>query len=118
MKTEVLVERIEGNRFRVTGSGRFALTLEGDSRDEALHKFQCVAAESFNPIAEVVILDIPLPFEKIAKSDSWAWFAGWLKDDPYLEAYKAEIEKARQEDDENEARKLAEETPKSEDGAA
>ena len=44
MKTEVLLEQISDHRFRATESGWFSsLSVEGESRDEALKNFQAVA---------------------------------------------------------------------------
>lgn len=55
METQVLMETLPDKRFRVTGSGRFAVSVEADSREAAIAAFQSAAAH-----AEVITVDVPL----------------------------------------------------------
>ncbi|MBC8141973.1 MAG: hypothetical protein H7Y38_11090 [Armatimonadetes bacterium] len=56
MTTEVIIQHFPGEKYRVTGTGRFAVTAEGDTKAEALANFQQRAA-----YVEVETIEIPLP---------------------------------------------------------
>ena len=101
MTTKVLLERLSENRYRATGSGKYALSVEGTNREEALANFQKAATGESATLTEEVVINV----SDFPASDPWAWFAGRLVNEPLLKAYEAEIEKARQEDEENENRK-------------
>jgi hypothetical protein len=98
------LERVEDHRYRATGSGPFALSVEGHSRDEALYNFRKAATAILPSEAELVTVDLPLRADDTSQHP-WAWFAGILEDEPLFDAYKAEIERNREIDSENEARK-------------
>ena len=108
MKTEVLLERLPDKRYRAKGSGRFALTVDGDTREDALNNFREAAVALVPKDAEIVEIDIPIRSDA-PKDDPWASFAGWLKDDPWLPLYLEAIAENRRIDEENENRKMAEE---------
>lgn len=107
MKTEVLLEQISDHRFRATGSGRFALSVEGESRNEALTNFQKAATALVPEGAEMVAVEVPYQLEQVPQRHPWEWFAGIAKNDPLYEMFLEQIEINRRLDDENEARKLA-----------
>ena len=110
MKTRVLLEKLPNNHFRATGLGEFALSVEGTIRAEALNNFEKAAIALLPQNAEVVTIDLPIPdSDKNGAEHSWAWFAGHAKEDSFWERYLEKIELNRREDDENEARKVAEE---------
>jgi len=108
MKTEVLLEKVSDNRFRASGSGRFALTVEGNSRENALLNFEKAAAELISPDAEIVTVEIPAPQHAASAPHPWAWFAGIARNDPHYPAFLEQIEANRQSDEQNEATKTSE----------
>jgi hypothetical protein len=108
MKTDVLIEQLPDHRYRATGSGRFAISVDGPTREAALSNFQRAVTALWPKNAEVVTVDIPIP-EDAEPSHPWAWFAGIAVGDPLYPLFLEEIERNRQIDEENEARKLAEE---------
>ena len=59
MTTEVIIQHFPGEKYRVTGTGRFAVTAEGDTKSEALAKFQEIAANAA-PFIEIETVDIPI----------------------------------------------------------
>ena len=59
MTTEVTIEHFPGEKFRVSGTGRFAVTAEGDTKAEALANFEARAAHTA-PFFEVITVEIPV----------------------------------------------------------
>lgn len=55
METQVLIQALPGARFRVTGSGRFAVSAEAETREAAIQAFQRAAAN-----AEIVTINVPV----------------------------------------------------------
>ncbi len=69
MQTGALLEKLPGPRFRVTGHGRFAVSAEGATREEAISEFQRVAAETAQN-TEIIRVDVPLGQNGSAASDT------------------------------------------------
>lgn len=105
MKTEVLLERLPDHRYRASGTGRFAISVDGATREDALNNFQKAVRSLVPENAEVVTLDIGLP-ENSAEPHPWAWFAGIAVNDPLYPLFLEQIELNRKEDEENEKRKV------------
>jgi len=59
MTTEVIIQHFPGEKYRVTGTGLFSVTAEGNTKSEALANFQELAANAA-PFIEVETVDIPL----------------------------------------------------------
>jgi hypothetical protein len=59
MQTEALLQKLPDHRFRVTGHGRFAVSVEGATQEEAISNFQRVAAETAQN-SEIIRVDVPL----------------------------------------------------------
>ena len=108
MKTEVLLERLPDDRYRASGTGRFAISVDGSTREDALNNFQKAARSLMLDNAELVILDIPVEENHIPTNDPWAWFAGIAKNDPLYPLFLEQIELNRQEDEEKERQKVQE----------
>jgi hypothetical protein len=81
MTTEVLLETLPNQRYRATGTGRFTVSVEGATRDEAIQNFRVAAARSIVGDAEVVSVDIP-----ISGVHPWSPFSGILADEPLFDA--------------------------------
>lgn len=95
MTTEVLLETLPNHRYRATGTGRFTVSVEGATRDEAIQNFRVAAARSITGEAEVVSVDVP-----IVSAHPWSTFAGILADEPLFDAWQEVIaENRRLEDD-------------------
>lgn len=80
MTTEVILEHLPGEKYRVIGSGRFAVITEGNTREEAVTKFQEVAAR-IATTTELITVEIPV--EKVTEQAK-AEFprTGWADDLP------------------------------------
>jgi hypothetical protein len=105
MTTEVILEHLPGEKFRVIGSGRFAVTTEGTSREEAVSKFQEIAAR-FVTESEVITVEIPVS-ENGASKDVATGNNTFLLDslgrgaqysDEFKNEFLATIERNRQEE--------------------
>ncbi len=69
MQTEALLERLPNHRFRVTGHGRFAVSAEGATQQEAISNFQRVAAETAQNTM-IIQVDVPLGQSSSADMDT------------------------------------------------
>lgn len=98
MTTEVLLETLPDHRYRATGAGRFAVSAEGATRDEAIQNFRVAAARSITGEAEVVSVDVP-----ITSAHSWSPFAGIFKDEPLFDAWQEVIAENRRVEDANDS---------------
>ncbi len=95
MEIPVLIEPVAGNGYRARGGEPFALTGEGATPEEALHQLRERIRGRLTPGARVVSLEVS-PAEH-----PWGSFAGGLRGDPLLEAWKqamAEYRRKMEED--------------------
>jgi hypothetical protein len=86
----VLIERVASNGFRVSGTSPFPFTVEGTTREEALGKVRELVEKRAAEGAEVTTVQLTRP------RAPWAEFAGTLRGDPMLGAWKAAMEAHRQ----------------------
>jgi hypothetical protein len=102
VKTEVLLELLPDRRYRATGTGRFAVSVEGDTREEALQNFQRAARATVPAHAEVVSVDVPLArygepsvtesdTSLVAEAEGWRRLQGFLSDEPLFDDWQAAI---------------------------
>ncbi|MBC7804552.1 MAG: hypothetical protein H7145_00175 [Akkermansiaceae bacterium] len=86
VQTDVIIERLTPNRVRVTGLGRYDMSVEAPTREAAIERFRSVAAATLKD-AEVtqVTLDVP------ASEHPLLMFAGDMRDDPLFDAWQEEI---------------------------
>jgi len=93
MELPVLIERVEGNGYRASGPGPFALTAEGATPEEALRKLReqvtsrAAAGDRFGS------LEVPREEHPLAP------FGGYLKGHPLLERWKQAMAEYRRERD-------------------
>ncbi|MBC7807739.1 MAG: hypothetical protein H7145_16525 [Akkermansiaceae bacterium] len=59
MQTQALLEQLPNRQFRVTGSGRFAVSAEGATEEEAVANFRHAAVHAVKQ-ARLITVDIPL----------------------------------------------------------
>jgi hypothetical protein len=100
----ILIEPIEGGRFRARAGEPFALTAEGDSRAEAANQLERLIAERLRGGAQLVTVNVPngsssvpapphFPADELYKTD-------WV----YRELQEAITENRRLEDEEEQRR--------------
>ena len=98
MQIPVLIEPVAGSGYRARGVEPFGFTVEAATPEEAMQKLREQIRDRIATGAKIVPLDVP-PTEH-----PWAEFAGWLRDDPMLDAWKqAMAEYRRQRDEELDA---------------
>ena len=90
VQISVFLERVDGNGYRARGTGPFAASAEGSTREEALARLREEIQALFKKSGtEVVALEIghdPHP---------WLEFAGMHKDDPWIEDWKRSVAEYR-----------------------
>jgi len=91
----ILIEPVKGNGYRASGGEPFAFAVEGATREEALQKLRDLIQDRMAAGAEVVSLDVP------PGPHPWSSFAGMLRDDPMLDAWKQAMAEYRRKMDED-----------------
>lgn len=94
MQIPVLVETLGDNRFRAEAPPPFSVVAEGKSSAEAVQNLRQQMATEFTNGKQVVMVDVPMPEE-----NPWIKYAGYLKDDPLFDQWKAAMEEFRRECD-------------------
>lgn len=82
MQVPTLVEAIGAGGFRAKAGSPFEITVEAESRQEAVRQLRECLRQRIADGAELVTLEMD------AEPHAWAEFAGDLKDDPLLEDWK------------------------------
>ncbi|HLQ43803.1 MAG TPA: hypothetical protein VK137_03660 [Planctomycetaceae bacterium] len=82
MQVATLVEPIGTRGFRAKAGSPFEITVEAESRQEAVRQLHECLRQRIAGGAELV------PLEMEAAQNVWAEFAGDLKDDPLLDDWK------------------------------
>src|SRR5436309_6835532 len=95
MEIPVLIEPVAGNGYRASGASPFAFSVEAATRDEALRKVQEMIAGRVAAGAEVVAVPVP------RAGHPWARYAGTLRNDPMLDAWKQAMAEYRRKVDED-----------------
>ena len=95
MQIPVLVVPVAGNGFRARGSEPFALTAQGSTPDEALHKLRELIQARLVDGTQIVSLEIS------ASEHPLAPFAGMFKDDPLFDEWQQAIAEYRQQAEED-----------------
>jgi hypothetical protein len=93
MQIPILLERVKGNGYRARGTGPFALSARGATREEALDKLRAKLQARLKEGTEVVGLELGPP------PDPWLEFAGMFQGDPWIEDWKASVREYRQQID-------------------
>ena len=90
MELSTILEPIAGNGFRATGAGGLSLGLsaEGATQSEAMANLGKLIEDRITTGAEIVSLNVPRPHP-------FALDAGYLRNDPLLDAWKSAMAEAR-----------------------
>jgi hypothetical protein len=94
VEINVLVEPLDGDRYRATSLSLPGFRSEGGSRDEALAQLQQLIRNQIGN-AEITKLEVELP----GGSHPWMAFAGTWKDRPDLAEFEQNIREYRREID-------------------
>jgi hypothetical protein len=96
MKVPMLIEPIEGDRFRATVAAPLPLTAEGNTRLEAIRKLEEMLRQRLAAGAELLPLEVPVNENPLAP------FIGmWKPDDPLFQEWQQAIEEYRKQVDED-----------------
>jgi hypothetical protein len=95
MTVSVMLEQVDENAFRATAISGMPLVAEAATREEAVDRVRAMIQNRLAH-AEVIQLDVPTPNPE---QDSWARFAGCLRDHPDAAAVEQNMTEYRQEVD-------------------
>src|SRR5262245_52485210 len=93
MQMPVLIERVEGAGFRVSGPGPLGIVVEDATRYGAIRAFRAELSKRLSNGTEYVMLDVP-EMHPLLK------MAGMFKDNPLFDEWQKAIEEERREMDE------------------
>ena len=93
MQIPILIERVAGNGYRSRGGEAFALSAEGETREEVMAKLRDQLQSRLRDGSSIASLDVSVGTHPLAK------FAGMFKDDPLFENWQKSIAKYRREVD-------------------
>jgi hypothetical protein len=97
MQIPIMIEPVNGNRFRSRGGEPFALSAEGATRKEVLAKLQEQLQSQLRAGAEFVVLDATIG----PSTNPWVGFKGMFKDDAEFEEFQQIIAENRRKMDED-----------------
>lgn len=95
LKYDVMVEQTKGNGYTARLLAWPETVVEAPTREKALQQMRVLLLER---LAKVEIVTLEIQPSEIGHS--WAPFAGDWADNPYMEEFRAEIERYRREVDE------------------
>lgn len=90
MEIPVLVEPIPGKGFQAKGGEPFAVTAQGATREEAVHKLVEIIRTRIQGGAEVI------PLEVAAGESPWMQWAGMFTDDALYDDWQKAIQERRE----------------------
>jgi predicted RNase H-like HicB family nuclease len=93
MQIPVLIEPVANNGYRARSGEPMPLETEGATREEAMRKLQDLLEGRLQIGVEITNLEIGNNSHPLVK------WAGWLKDDPFLEEWQKEMAEYRREID-------------------
>ncbi|MFM9962337.1 MAG: hypothetical protein ACKV2Q_14080 [Planctomycetaceae bacterium] len=103
MQVSTLVEPVAGRGFRAMTGSPFEITVEAETRQEAIRQLQVSLRQRMAHGAEIVNVEAEVDVHP------WQKFAGGLKDHPLLEQWEQAMAEYREQvDREQEAREQAE----------
>jgi hypothetical protein len=95
MQIPILIEPIEGDRYRARAGEPFAVSVEGATKLQAYQKLQALIFDRIRAGAELMTLEVPLVHPLSV-------CAGAMKNDPFFDEFLAAIaDNRRREDSEN-----------------
>jgi hypothetical protein len=92
MQIPILIEPIEGDRYRARAGEPFAMSVEGDTKYEAFQKLQALIFGRISAGAELMALEVPL-------AHPLSLCAGIAKNDPVFDEFLAAIAENRRRED-------------------
>lgn len=97
MEVPVIIEPVTGNGYRATGAGGLSvgLTAEGATVEEAIDRLADQVRMRVNAGAKLADLDVA------ASAAPWKQDAGYLRDEPLYEPWRAAMEEYRRQLDED-----------------
>ncbi len=97
MEVSVIIEPVTGSRYRVTGAGGLSvgLTAEGATAAEAIDRLADQVRTRVNAGAKLAELSVA------AGAAPWKQDAGYLRDEPLYEPWRAAMEEYRRKLDED-----------------
>ena len=97
MDVPVIIEPVTGNGYRATGAGGLSvgLTAEGATAAEAIDRLADQVRVRVNAGAKVAQVNV------VAGAAPWTQDAGYLRDDPLYEPWRAAMEEYRRQLDED-----------------
>ncbi len=90
MQIPIAVQPTGLGGFRAESAAPFGAVAEGSTREEALSKVTAELNSQIQQGKEVVMVEIP-----VKEENPWLAMAGWLKDDPLFDEWRAEVEAYR-----------------------
>jgi len=94
MQIPVVVEPTDSGQFRAHGPSPFTAIAEGATSEEAVSKVRDQLHKEIEAGKRVVMVDVPAQ-----EVNPWLAMAGWLKDDPLFDEWRAEVEAYRRQCD-------------------
>jgi hypothetical protein len=96
MQLPIVVESIGSDQFRAYGLPPFTATSEGKTSKEAVDNLRQELQKEMAAGKQIMMIDVPAPQE-----NPWLAMAGWLKDDPLFDEWRAEVEAYRKQCDDD-----------------
>ncbi len=90
MQIPVAIEPTELGGFRAESASPFTVVAEGSTREEAVAKVQAELNKQLQQGKEIVMVEVGANVE-----NPWLKMAGWLKDDPLFDEWRAAVEDYR-----------------------
>lgn len=94
MQIPVAVEPTSMGGFRAQSASPFPAVAEGNTRDEAVSKVRDELNKQLEQGKEIVMVELGTK-----AANPWLARAGWLKDDPLFDEWRAEVEAYRRQCD-------------------
>ena len=94
MQIPVVVEPVGSGQFRAQGLPPFTAVAEAATSDEAVSKVREQLHKEVEGGKRVVMVDV-----SVKEENPWLAMAGWLKDDPMFDEWRAEVEAYRRQCD-------------------
>jgi hypothetical protein len=92
MQIPVVVETLASGQFRAQGLPPFTAVAEGPTSDAALASLREALEKELQNGKQVVMMEIP---GGQAQPHPWLAMAGWLKDDPLVDEWRAVMREYR-----------------------
>ncbi len=89
MKIPILIEPTAERRYRATGGGPFAVSVEAETPEAAVDKMKSLIADRVNHGAVIAELELP------CSENPWLAGAGMFRNDPFFDDWQQAIADCR-----------------------